>query len=80
MTNKIKVTKEYLENLPKQNVEQVKTDLRDINDICMTLIGIADDVFNMDRLDNRAYNVLLILKQQFADELQKVASGEIIPF
>lgn len=64
----------------KENITTVQNDLSEIKDICNTLIGIFEKVFNTKHLDNRAYNVLLILKHSFEDELKQVEQGEIIPF
>ena len=64
----------------ENTAEIVKEDLQQIIQICTSLIGIADEKFHTEKLDNRAYNVLLILKQSFEDELQQIEQGDIIPF
>ena len=59
------------------NIETVQDDLRQIIDVCYQLLGNSEQIFNTKHLDNRAYNILLILKQNFEDELKQ---NEVMPF
>lgn len=59
------------------NIETIQNDLRQIIDTCYQLLSNSEQIFNTKYLDNRAYNVLLILKQNFEDELKQ---GEMLPF
>lgn len=58
----------------------IQTDLHDIIDICINLIGVSDEVFTKKSDENRAYKILLILKHEFEEELQKIELNEVIPF
>ena len=52
-------------------------DLNEIINLCNKLKGHPEiSKWN----ENRAYKVLLILKQEFEDELKQIETGEIIPF
>jgi hypothetical protein len=52
-------------------------DLNEIINLCNKLKGHPEiSKWN----ENRAYKILLILKQEFEDELKQIENGEIIPF
>ena len=57
------------------NKEQITMDLKDIIEICYKLIN--HEQIN-DWNINRAYNILLILKNEFETELKEIS--EVIPF
>ena len=70
-----------MENRTKNKISnQVKTDLHEIIDICMNLIGISDEVFTKKSDENRAYKILLALRHEFEEEIQKIELEEEIPF
>lgn len=58
----------------------IQTDLHDIIDICTNLIGVSDEFFTKKSDKNRAYKILLALKHEFKEELQKIELDEVIPF
>lgn len=52
-------------------------DLNEIINFCNKLKGHPEiSKWN----ENRAYKILLILKQEFEDELKQIENGEFIPF
>lgn len=66
-----------------KNKQQIKEDLNNIVDTCWTLLsGMNENIISLDKPSdlNRAYNVLLILKDEFKDELEQIKTNNVLPF